>query len=701
MSEAPAPAPGGFRGVLARVPRSTARLHLAVFFGLLLVSVLVWWHVWITGSPTSTLTCQCGDPSQALWFLSWSPFALTHGLNPFFSDYLYAGQGGVNMLANTGWLVPSVLLAPVTWLFGPVATFNVAATLGPAVTGWAFFVAARKVSTNLVGQVLGALLYGFSPFMVWNDPVGHLNFTLLFFAPLAFVLLVDLFVVRAHRPVVVGVLLGLLVVVQFFTGTEYLVMCVLVGGIGALAGVAMAPRTAWAHRRRSAVGLGTAAGVAGVLLAYPVWFATAGPRHVVGYPWRDSPALGQPWSVLWDPGTGVHGPSAFDIQGGYFGGGGPNFGTAHVPNLSYLGIPLLVFLVVSSVTWFRSRLAWSLVVMFVASWALSLGTSAGTEFDATPQLARWAPWRLFARLPLVEDVLPIRFGALLVFCAALLLALSVAGWVRVLSGAAARRRHAGERGGGGDGVGDGRGDGGGAGPGDGGGGRAAGARPRWVPWLVGVVAAATLVPIGAAYALPYTVRPSPTPAWFTGDARDLPQGTTVLVVPFANQTAMGWQAQAGLRFRLAGGFAVVPAADGRSQFLQSPTGAVARLDRLSPLPNALPLGPPPSSTADVASVRAAVERWGVDVVVVTRVGGDPTYSAGFMTAVLGRVPEFRQGVWVWDETGGAPPLAVGTTTLADCNDAHRTDADPLAVPDCVLASAPPLPVATAGPGPSR
>ena len=72
MSEAPAPAPGGFRGVLARVPRSTARLHLAVFFGLLLVSVLVWWHVWITGSPTSTLTCQCGDPSQALWFLSWS-----------------------------------------------------------------------------------------------------------------------------------------------------------------------------------------------------------------------------------------------------------------------------------------------------------------------------------------------------------------------------------------------------------------------------------------------------------------------------------------------------------------------------------------------------------------------------------------------------------------------------------------------------
>src|ERR1700691_2755584 len=75
--------------------RSTG-LHLGVLALLLLLAVLAWWRVWVTGHPTSTITCACGDPSQELWLFAWFPYALSHGINPLFTHLLEAGQGGGN-----------------------------------------------------------------------------------------------------------------------------------------------------------------------------------------------------------------------------------------------------------------------------------------------------------------------------------------------------------------------------------------------------------------------------------------------------------------------------------------------------------------------------------------------------------------------------------------------------------------------------
>lgn len=673
-SEPPEPPPEPTVPAPATPPRlrTGLLLHLGVLGGFVFLGVVVWWRVWITGHPTSTFTCQCGDPSQELWFLTWTPWAILHGHSPFLSNAIFAGRGGANMMVNTSWMVPSVVLAPVTWLFGPIASFNVAATVAPAISGWCCFFAARKVTRFVPAQVLAGLLFGFSPFVLQNDPFGHLNFTLLFFPPLAFILLYDLFVEHRRSPVWVGVLLGALVVVEFFTSTEFLAMCIVVIGLAVVAAALMAPRGAWSQRDRAMPAFGMTAGIVAAVLAYPVWFVVDGPRHIVGFPWANSPQLGTTPSAIVDAGRDLHTSSFFDQVGGYFGGVGPNSGPLHLPSGVFLGSLLVGFLILSAVTWYRSRLAWTLVVGTVVAWLFSFGTTLGTE--AGPRSAQvhpgWLPWRAFSHLPLISDILPIRFGALVMFGSAMLLAISLGRWheaaehVFTRRGGAARPVRQGRSG------------------------RSGRTRPGVLAGVVvTLVGVALLVPVALTNTVPFVVASTPLPAWFADEAPHLPPKTVVLVVPFAGQSAMGWQAQAGMGFSLAGGFAVVPDADGHSAFVQLPGGTVGILDRLSGDPETFTTTPLPSSPGDVAAVRSALLRWKVGVVVVTHQGVRPEYSADFFTAVFARAPGYRDGAWVWSGPPGTSPTAEAAATLAECTTPAGiagTAGHPLAGPDCVV-----------------
>ena len=641
--------------------RGTIRLHLGVIGGFVLLGVVLWWHVWVTGSPTTTISCQCGDPSQELWFLTWTPWALIHGHSPFLSNAIYAGQGGANMMTNTSWMLPGIVLAPITWLFGPIASFNVAATLAPAISGWCFFLAARKVTTLVPAQVLGGLLFGFSPFVLWNDPFGHLNFTLLFFPPLAFILLYDLFVSHRHTPARIGLWLALLVVAEFFISTELLAMCTLAIALTLVAAAAMAPRSAWRQRGRFLTAFGVGVPIVVVVLAYPLWFALAGPRRIVGVPWANAPQWGTTPSALVDAGVRIHQSSYFNIIGGYYGGAGPNAGPLHLPSLIYFGVPLLAFVAVSVVTWYRWRLAWTLVISAVIAWVFSFGTSLGNLAGGASNRGHpwWLPWRAFAHLPLVSDILPIRFGVIVTFGVALLMAISLDRWGTIVAGALSRHRAVA-------------------------GGTTWYRRPRAVAGaLMTAVGVAVLVPVALTNSVPFTVVSSPMPAWFTDDAPLLPTGTVVLVVPFEGQRAMGWQAQTGLHFALAGGFAVVPDPNGRSAFVSPPTGAIAVLDRLSSDPESLVTTPLPSSPSDVDAVRAVLTQWKVGVTVITQQGRQPAYSAAFFTAVYGRPPNYRHGVWSWTGPPNTTTVPISSTTLSECTASAKATA-PLAVPDCVL-----------------
>ncbi|MGH9017250.1 MAG: hypothetical protein ACRDY1_05835, partial [Acidimicrobiales bacterium] len=593
---------------------ATVALHGAVILGLLALSVVVWWHVWVTGHPTTSVTCQCGDMSEELGYLAWMPYAIAHLHNPLLSHAIYAGQGGANMLANTSNLLLGTLLAPVTWLFGPVATFNVAVTIAPVASGWCFFLAARRLTGLVPVQILAAAFYGFSPTIIQSETIGHFFLAWMVFPPLAFICLHELLVTRRHRSFVSGVALGLVVVLQFFCGTELLAISGLIAAVGLVVAAALAPRRAWELRRTIAVGLGAAATTAGILLAYPVWFVIEGPQRVIGLAWPGSARLGSLFASIVSAGPGVTHMSPLARLSGYHGPDGPP--------LVFLGWGVVIVLGLSGVVWYRMRLAWVVLLSGAVAWSLALGPGSMHNGHET---GVWLPARLLGHVPLLDEIIPARFSALEGLCAALLLVISAERWWQVGREWLARRASRAK----GDSRGLGR------------------LQGTWAAVLTLVVAGA-LVPVAAAYRFPFVIYGGPVPTWFVTAGEHLPANTVVLTVPYPSSglpQAMGWQAVAGLHFRLVSGYAIVPGRDGRHSAAASPLGgADAIFDSLSfGLAGAVPSG----SAGQLAEVRRTLKRWGVGVVVVTTVGRDPAFALAYFTAVFGRPPRVQDGSWAW------------------------------------------------------
>jgi hypothetical protein len=583
----------------------------------LVLALLLWWNVW-TAHPTSTTTCGCGDSSLFTWFIEWPAYAIAHGLSPFFTTA--AGfPGGVNLPANTSVLAIGVVLAPVTWLFGPVASMNVALTLAPALSATAMFVLLQRWVSWAPASFFGGLFYGFSPFVLVSLADAHLMLGMAFVPPLVVACLDELLVRRRRRPAGVGVLLGLLVVVQFFIGTEVLLIMAITAAVGIVMVVVYAALSHPTVLRQAAghvgVGFGAAALTAGVLLAYPTWFALAGPAHLSGLVWPPHHA-GYEGNAVRDfllptpaLSTGFFGSAMSRVVGGSQG-----------PILSsqYIGIGAVAVVVLGTLIWRRDRRLWLFGAVAVVSAVLSIG--ARHRF--------FLPWQLFAHLPLFENITPGRF----VLMTDLAVAVSTGVIIDHCRTAVARRRHPARHA---------RAE------------RSPGVGRRWWAVVVATIVAAVVLVPSAVYlsaALPYTTRPVLLPTWLETVAPHL-HGRQVLLIlpaPFAvTQTAMTWQAVDEMAFSMVGqgGPAGVLARAGAERAGQS---AIANATFFfSPTQDIT--GP------DAVATRQALHGWGVTTVVVPDQPRLPAYerirsvtaAAALMTAATGRLPVHQAGAWVW------------------------------------------------------
>ena len=196
---------------------------------------------------------------------------------------------GIDLPSNTSILGIGIPLAPVTWLFGPVATMNVASTLGPALSAISMFWLVRRWVTWTPSAFVAGLVFGFSPFMLDLQAVGQLNLSTLFLLPLMVGCLDELLIRQRRPPLVVGSTLGLFLVAEFCISTEIFVVSCISACVGLvlLVGYAGVGHRAELARRfpHALRGLLVAAGLAVVLLAYPVWFALRGPAHLAGLVW--------------------------------------------------------------------------------------------------------------------------------------------------------------------------------------------------------------------------------------------------------------------------------------------------------------------------------------------------------------------------------------------------------------------------------
>ncbi|MFZ0047756.1 MAG: hypothetical protein WAL16_18085 [Streptosporangiaceae bacterium] len=604
------------RSVLRRTPGWVPAL--AVY---LVLAVVSWWHVWAGGHPDSTMTAGLGDPSSFVWFLEWPAYALRHG-HSLFLETRDQVPGGMNMLDNTSVLALGVVLAPVTWLFGPVATLNVALTAAPALSAISAYGCLRRgLGLWQPAAFVAGLLFGFSPFVQRNQTLAHLQVTFLALVPLIFLCAYELIVAQRGKWWRWGLILGVLVGIQFFIGSEILTMTTLtVAGSAVLVLIcaAVARRNVLRQKLPFALrGLVLAAVVAGAILAYPVHFAIAGPDHITGSDWAtvSTNSLNRILFPIAEP----HSAVVRLPFGGYLGPSGLSGG--------YLGVAAILVAIVTAVFVRRPLSRLCLVITVMAEWA-SIGSYH--HLAGLDGVLSWLPsiWRLVKNVPVLDQATPQNFSAIAVLAVAVSAALLLDQIWRSRTGEPLRL---------------------------------ASARVSRTVLATGsavVITAAMVVPWLLDWPMPYTTESVATPAPVSRLLAGLPSSAVVLFYPFpssALDTALIWQAENDMRFRVVGGRGITAGPGGAAQHGLEPGTPAGMLSALST--NYTPHGnlnlPPMPTAATIAGMRQALRSWQVTEVVMAGGGRNPSYAKQWLTKVLGVPPHLKDGRWIWT---GVPQL---------------------------------------------
>jgi hypothetical protein len=441
------------------------------------------------------------DPASHAWFLAWWPHAIGAGHDPFVSKVVWAPVG-YNLAGSTGIPGPSLLLWPVTALFGPVVSYNLLSLAAPVLSAWAAFVLCRRVTGAWWPSLVGGYLYGFSPYE-FGQLSGHPNLALVAVAPLA----VALVVARVQGDVAARrfvVLLASLLVFQFLVSTEVSFSMALFGWVVLLAALVLFPAGV-RGRLLPTVGLvAIAYVVAGIVLSPYLLNVVRSASHSPIYSFYPSFYVNDGLNfVVPTPITAVGSKTFASVSTKFAGNVSEQVG--------YVGLPVLAALVAFGVAqWRRAATRVVLLVVVIAA-VCSLGTHLRIEGHSTIPLV----WQPMTHVPLAKLALPGRF----MLHAWLAIGVAVAMW---LAGSASTAMQ----------------------------------RARWGMAALAVVA---LLPN---LSMPMWGSPVSNPPFFADGLyrQYLRPGENVLVIPYGDRgSSMYWQAETGFAFRMPGGYvSVVP-----------------------------------------------------------------------------------------------------------------------------------------------
>ena len=368
------------------------------------------------------------DTDQFAWFFRYDATAIAHLRLPALVTTAMNAPQGVNVMWNTFMLLPGVLLAPVTLLFGPQSALTVFLTAGFAGSATAMFACLRRWHVSTASAALGGAVYGFSPALL-HSAIGHYDLLFAVFPPLIVDAGLRLALGRVSA-VRGGLWLGLLATAQLLINEEILFDTALAGVIVLTVLAASRPRAVLDKVRGVAGGLAVAAAVMAAVAGYPLWVQFFGPLAEHGSPFTpdffkaDLSSFVVPSSYLLFH-TAGSAAAASRYQG-------------HLPEyLGYLGWPLLIVLAAAAVGCWRRLPVRAAAVTCAVLGVFSLG---GTLlFGGHEHPAIKLPWYWLQGLPLLGAALPDRFSILADGAAAALLAFAADAAVPAFAGFAARR----------------------------------------------------------------------------------------------------------------------------------------------------------------------------------------------------------------------------------------------------------------------
>ena len=556
--------------------------------------------VWLLGSTwrsptTRTLGGALGDPGVFTWFLRWTPFAVGRHISPFYSDWLNH-PAGVNLMWNTWVPLPGLLLAPLTHAFGPVLSLNVLLTLAYGLSAWSAYLAIHRYVPNHGAAAAGGLVYGFSPVMIGH--AHHPNLILVFLLPWLFVLVDEVVVRQRWSPVWLGAVLGLVAAAQLLIGEELLVATGLLAAVLVVVLAVMCPREVPGRAGYAAAAVAVSLLVFAPLAYLPLKAQLTGPARVHSDITPEARGSSDLLAVITPNRLSAIAPESAIRLGDRFTG----------TKEAYLGVPILLVALAVLVARWGSLVVRAGFAMLAVCLLLSLGARlrVGGRPTGVP-----LPWTAVEGVPLVQNMVPSRLAVFTALFAGLLLAAALDGlWYR------------------------------------------GGLALRVLAVLTALVVLAVLAPPG-----PFRARPVvATPPFFTGGAvRALPRDGVALVVPFPRRgrtnMAMVWQAQAGMWFKMPGGYFVGPDPGGGTRHDAPPTTTSVVLNRIQ-----RGRRPPELTPALRRKISRDFASWRVASVVLGPMDNREAMR-GFLSDLLGRPPASAGGVAVWPDAAVAPAVA--------------------------------------------
>ena len=189
----------------ARWFRRPAFVHLAVLGGYLAAGIAVSWPraTYLAGKLPATR-----DAGSYVWDFWWVAHQLVHLGNPWATRAI-AAPVGVQLGLHALMPLPGVLLAPVTLIFGPSASYNLLSIALPGLLCYATYRVARLWLRSQPGAIAAGAFFGLSSMLVWRSWY-HLNLALgELFIPIALEAAVRLTRRLSWRQaVILGVVLG-------------------------------------------------------------------------------------------------------------------------------------------------------------------------------------------------------------------------------------------------------------------------------------------------------------------------------------------------------------------------------------------------------------------------------------------------------------------------------------------------------------
>jgi hypothetical protein len=353
----------------------------------------------------------------------------------------------------------------------------------------------------------------------------------------------------------------------------------------------MAPRAARAVAPRFAAGLGVAALVSGLLLAYPLWFQFAGPGSYHGQPFPPDQYVTDLLSV------GAYARQSLAGTGAV----ARALSVSATEDNTFFGLPLLILLAVAVVMLWRSVAARAAALAGLVLLVVSMGPSlrAGGRDTGIP-----LPFGLVSHVPVIDLVSVTRFAMVPATIVGVLLALAA-------DRAAAYPR-----------------------------------RPRMAFWVALTVA---LVPV-APKPLPIVVADPLPPFLADGTWRSyVPAGRSVVPVPLpevtSGRTGMRWAALSGLEFGVPRGYFMGPAnppADRTGSWNAPPRFTSDLLERVGRDGRV-----PVITAADRQAFAADLRFWRAGAVVLVPGAAYESQLQATLTELFGKLPRVVGGVKLW------------------------------------------------------